>query len=47
MNHNSEAVYYLANMQVESLPLQKPESFFTNSFQGFPKTISFFMFLKV
>ena len=39
-----EGVYYLANLQVESL--YKPDKSFANIFPDFPKTITFFMFLK-
>ena len=43
---NSAGVYYLANLQMESLPLNKPKSSFASIFPDFPKTRSFFMFLK-
>ena len=44
--NDSEGVYYLVNLQVKSLPLWKPMSSFENTFPDFPKTITFFMFLK-
>ena len=34
-----ERFYYLANLQVESLPLYKPESSFVNISPDFPKII--------
>ena len=44
LNDNTEGVYYLPNLQVESLILYKPESSFANIFPDFLKTISFFTF---
>ena len=45
MNDNSEGVYYLANLQVKTLALYKPESYLANTFTDFPETITF-MFSK-
>ena len=41
-----EQIYYLANLQVGSLPEYKTESFFVNTSPDFPKIITFFMFLE-
>ena len=45
LSDNSEGVYYLENLQVESLHLCKPKNSVANTFPDFPNTISFFMFL--